>query len=106
MLQCSLRGTNANHAIPQTERMVTGPSLCHGIRTRVQSVTISPVYPQLDCNLQFLIWPVGVGSTQLSRFGGVAKGNGKADRLCGRVVRVLGYRCGGPGSIPGTTRKK
>jgi hypothetical protein len=30
----------------------------------------------------------------------------KADRLCGLVVRVLGYRSGGPGSIPGTARKK
>jgi hypothetical protein len=29
-----------------------------------------------------------------------------ADRLCGLVVRVLGYRSGGPGSIPGTTKKK
>jgi hypothetical protein len=29
-----------------------------------------------------------------------------ADRLCGLVVRVLGYRSGGPGSIPCTTRKK
>jgi hypothetical protein len=28
------------------------------------------------------------------------------DRLCGLVVRVLGYRSGGPGSIRGTTRKK
>jgi hypothetical protein len=28
------------------------------------------------------------------------------DRLCCHVVRVLGYRSGGPGSIPGTTRKK
>jgi hypothetical protein len=28
------------------------------------------------------------------------------DRLCGPVVRVLGYRSGGPGSIPGTTKKK
>jgi hypothetical protein len=28
------------------------------------------------------------------------------DRFCGLVVRVLGYRSGGPGSIPGTTRKK
>jgi hypothetical protein len=28
------------------------------------------------------------------------------DRLCGPVVRVLGYRSGGPGSIPETTRKK
>jgi hypothetical protein len=30
----------------------------------------------------------------------------KRDRLCGLVARVLGYRFGGPGSIPGTTRKK
>jgi hypothetical protein len=28
------------------------------------------------------------------------------DRLCDLVVRVLGYKSGGPGSIPGTTRKK
>jgi hypothetical protein len=28
------------------------------------------------------------------------------DRLCGLVVRVLGYRSGGPGSIPETNRKK
>jgi hypothetical protein len=27
------------------------------------------------------------------------------DRLCGRVVRVLGYRSGGPGSIPGHYQK-
>jgi hypothetical protein len=26
-------------------------------------------------------------------------------RPCGLVVRVLGYRSGGPGSIPGTTKK-
>jgi hypothetical protein len=29
-----------------------------------------------------------------------------SDCLCGLVVRVLGYRSGGMGSIPGTTRKK
>jgi hypothetical protein len=28
------------------------------------------------------------------------------DRLCGLVVRVLGYRPGGPGLIPDITRKK
>jgi hypothetical protein len=28
------------------------------------------------------------------------------DHLCGLVVRVFGYRSGGPGSIPGITRKK
>jgi hypothetical protein len=28
------------------------------------------------------------------------------DRLFGLVVRVLGYKSGGPGSIPSTTRKK
>jgi hypothetical protein len=27
----------------------------------------------------------------------------ESDRLCGLVIRVLGYRSGGPGSIPGTT---
>jgi hypothetical protein len=30
----------------------------------------------------------------------------KEDRLCGLVVRVLGYRTWGPGSILVTTRKK
>jgi hypothetical protein len=30
----------------------------------------------------------------------------KKDRLCALVVRILVYRSGGPGSIPGTTRKK
>jgi hypothetical protein len=29
-----------------------------------------------------------------------------SDRFCGLVVRVLGYRSGGPGSLPGTNRKK
>jgi hypothetical protein len=29
-----------------------------------------------------------------------------SDHLCGLVVRVIGYRFGGPVSIPGTTRKK
>jgi hypothetical protein len=29
-----------------------------------------------------------------------------SDRLCGLVVRVLGYRSGDPGLIPGTTMKK
>jgi hypothetical protein len=29
-----------------------------------------------------------------------------SDRLCGLVARVLGYRSGGPGSIPGITKKK
>jgi hypothetical protein len=28
------------------------------------------------------------------------------DRLCGLVVRVVGYKSGGPGSIPSTNRKK
>jgi hypothetical protein len=31
---------------------------------------------------------------------------GNQDRLCGLLFRVLGYRSGGPGSIPVTTRKK
>jgi hypothetical protein len=34
-----------------------------------------------------------------------SKAGVSSDRLCGLVVRVLGYRSGGPGSIPGTTKK-
>jgi hypothetical protein len=30
----------------------------------------------------------------------------ETDLLCGLGVRVLGYRSGGPGSIPGTARRK
>jgi hypothetical protein len=30
----------------------------------------------------------------------------RVGRLCGLVVRVLGYRSGGPGSITGITRKR
>jgi hypothetical protein len=30
--------------------------------------------------------------------------HGEVDRLCGLVVRVLGYRSRGPCSIPGATR--
>jgi hypothetical protein len=36
----------------------------------------------------------------------IRSGSSRGDRLCGLVVRVLGYRSGGPGSVPGTTRKK
>jgi hypothetical protein len=36
----------------------------------------------------------------------LSKSRSLVDRLCGLVVRVLGYRSGGPGSIPGTTKKK
>jgi hypothetical protein len=36
----------------------------------------------------------------------IAKLSYLTDRLGGLVVKVLGYRYGGPGSIPGTTRKK
>jgi hypothetical protein len=45
----------------------------------------------------------------IARFKGLdklKKNNHLIDRLCGLVVRVLGCRSGGPGSIPGTTREK
>jgi hypothetical protein len=34
------------------------------------------------------------------------EGHGSTDRLGGLMVRVFGYRSRGPGSIPGTTKKK
>jgi hypothetical protein len=39
------------------------------------------------------MWTVHIKELSVSR-----------DRLCGLVFRVLGYRTGGPGSIPCTTR--
>jgi hypothetical protein len=48
--------------------------------------------------------------TEVTKFGSLGMNWNECgrnpDRLCGLVVRVLGYRSGGPGSIPGTTRKK
>jgi hypothetical protein len=46
----------------------------------------------------FILWPVFLFSLNFFPF------TVFLDRLCGLVVRVLGYRSGGPGSIPGTTR--
>jgi hypothetical protein len=45
-------------------------------------------------------------TTKLSMCVGSYSFQGPGDRLCGLVVKVLGYRSGGPGSIPGTTRLK
>jgi hypothetical protein len=47
----------------------------------------------------YIFTTVWIGVTFIFRYGKDHK-----DRLCGLVVRVLGYRSGGPGSIPGTTR--
>jgi hypothetical protein len=46
---------------------------------------------------------VSLGKAPASYF---STGINVVDRLCGLVVRVVGYRSGGPGSIPGTTIKK
>jgi hypothetical protein len=46
-----------------------------------------------------VLWQVALCGFIVNRYFG-------GDRLCGLVARVLGYRSGGPGSIPGTTRKK
>jgi hypothetical protein len=45
--------------------------------------------------------PLTVGNLRMQNLTNTAT---VVDRLCGLVVRVLGYRSGGPGSIPGTTR--
>jgi hypothetical protein len=36
----------------------------------------------------------------------ISRQSGQWDRFCGIVIRVLGYKSGGPGLIFGTTRKK
>jgi hypothetical protein len=50
--------------------------------------------------------PFTVLSVELVPYWIILKYLNFSDRLCGLVVRVLGYRSGGPGSIPGTTGKK
>jgi hypothetical protein len=58
----------------------------------------SPVDPLRNYELESV--PTNFAVSYLSQIGF------KFDRLCGLVVRVLGYRSGGPGSINGTTKKK
>jgi hypothetical protein len=56
----------------------------------------------LDKNIKWSIHTQQL-ATKLSKIGFAIR---VIDRLCGLAVRVLGYRSGGPGSIPGTTKKK
>jgi hypothetical protein len=41
-----------------------------------------------------------------NQLGEICRQKKNKDRICGLVVRVPGYRSWGPGSIPGTTRKR
>jgi hypothetical protein len=50
----------------------------------------------VSCGLYWHVREVLLMLTYLKRWAGI--------RLCGLVARVPGYRYGGPGSIPGTTR--
>jgi hypothetical protein len=45
-------------------------------------------------------WVTGLSSS------GILNTRKQRDRLCGLLVRVISYRSLGPGTIPGTTRKK
>jgi hypothetical protein len=72
--------------------------------------------PIATCLKNAVFWDLSpCGSSKYRRFGETCRlhlqsrrniASEEQDRLCGLVVRVLGYRSGGPGSIPGTTRKK
>jgi hypothetical protein len=53
--------------------------------------------------LLLIVWNTSLNKELLSSFPRLFA---DVDRLCGLVVGVLGYRSGGPGSIPGTTKKK
>jgi hypothetical protein len=56
------------------------------------------------CSSQHNIFPTGF--TIMLAIVGFCNGLTLLGRLCGLVVRVLGYRSRGQGLIPGTTRKK
>jgi hypothetical protein len=60
---------------------------------------VSPPFLHYNYCLLFAVYIADGSSGYKSR-----NKNMHYDRLCGLVVRVLGYRSGGPGSIPGTAR--
>jgi hypothetical protein len=55
---------------------------------------ITTVFPSEFCTVKLSHWVTLIKYNSLNTL----------DRFCGLVVRVLGYRYEGPGSIPGTTR--
>jgi hypothetical protein len=71
---------------------------------RPLSVKLVPTFADRGCHVVSTADPYGRIPGFLDRY----RGNiwFKEDRLCCLVVRVLGYRSGGPGSISGTTKKK
>jgi hypothetical protein len=84
---------------------------CVGNITKPNSVQVFNKFPPLGahkhCSLYFVQFKTSFYYISnilliLNNVGNVSD----VDRLCGLVVRVLGYRSGGPGSIRGTTRKK
>jgi hypothetical protein len=73
-------------------------------------IPLANLYPQilnlrssLECSTEF---GTHNSSYKYSRYALVVVSFPGNNRLCGPVVRVLGYRSGGPGSILGITRKK
>jgi hypothetical protein len=71
------------------------------------SFSIYLVASLVSCSLlAWLTFFPKAGGRRFTRNVGTALPNciAHSDRLCGLVVRVLGYRSGGPSSIPGTTR--
>jgi hypothetical protein len=59
------------------------------------------IRPQICQMFSWIVYSVKCGTCCIK-----TSANIDVDRHCGLVVRVLGYRSGGPGSIPGNTRKK
>jgi hypothetical protein len=103
-----------SHALTDATRLhVDGKTLCTGremgptnpdIKFALETILISPYQLQIKmrtfcppCEIYEIVLIVQIIFVQLYL---------RDDRLCGLVVRVLGYRSGGPGSITGTTRKK
>jgi hypothetical protein len=66
-------------------------------------IKIKWLWPILNHCPQSTYWNV-TASNSVDRYGHLLPLSNTLDRLCGLVVRVLGYRYRGPGSIPGATR--
>jgi hypothetical protein len=72
---------------------------------------LSPFFPlsffqQVVFAIIVMCTQLGKAPNRIYHMEGINTYMNKYDRLCGLAVRVLDYRSGGPGSIPGTNRKK
>jgi hypothetical protein len=98
----------AIQAINTATSLHTDIGLCSGNRLWIKTYSYSCNRPWRPIGLRIVGGPTFSRQFQNkeNKLKRNTKENGRSVDRCGLVVRLLGYRSGGPGSILGTTRKK